>query len=167
MTQSAKYGLILTMSYSLVDEMSELTDFLNETRGLTFSEGTTANKINLIFHDEVALAGGANHTKNFHDGTLTNKVGQTITMDIFKGIYVKNKSTDSTLIIGNSGANGLALFGAVAHTIVLQPGGEWIFLAPDASGVDCSVNADLKFEHGNEGASAPGYDLIAVGVDSP
>jgi len=167
MTQSAKYGLILTMSYSLVDEMSELTDFLNESRGLTFSEGITANKINLIFHDQRPLADAGNETLNFHDGTLTNKVSQSITMDIFKGIYVKNKSTDSTLIIGNATTNALAIFGAATHTIVLQPGSEWIFLAPDASGVDCSVNANLKFAHGGEGTSAPGYDLIAVGVDSP
>lgn len=167
MTQSAKFSLNAIMSYSKTEEMSTLTDFLNKVFGLTFGEGTGANQINLIFHDEIDLAAGANHTKNFHDGTLTNKVSQAITMDIFKAIIVKNNSTDSTLIVGNSGANALALFGAVAHTEVIQPGGLLVQLAPDASGIDCSVNADLKFEHGNEGASAPKYQLIVAGVDSP
>ena len=162
--QSAKFNIGLTMAYSLMEEMSELSDYLNQSRGATFSEGEWANQINLIFHDQRPLGDGANETLDFHDGSLTNKVGQTITMDIFKGLFVRNNSTDSTLILGNAASNQLELFGAGTHTLVLQPGGDFMFLAPDADGVDCSTNGKLKIIHGGEGTSAPKYDIIAVGV---
>lgn len=163
--QSAKFNIGLTMAYSLIEEMSELSDYLNQSRGATFSEGEGANQINRIFHDQRPLGNGANETLDFHDGSLTNKVAQTITLDKFKGLFVKNNSTDSTLIVGGAASNQLALFADVTDKEVLQPGGEKLFLAPDADGVDCSTNAKLKFEHGGEGTSAPKYDIIAVGVD--
>lgn len=164
--QSAKFNIGLTMAYSVIEEMSELSDYLNQNRGASFSEGEGANQINLIFHDQRALGDGENETLDFHDGSLTNKVSQAITMDKFKGLYIKNNSTDSTLILGNAGVNDLALFGAAAHTLVLQPLSEITLLFPDADGVDCTTNAKLKITHGGEGSSAPKYDIIAVGVDA-
>jgi len=161
---SAKFNIGLTMASEIIDEMSKLSDYLNQSRGVTFTEGEGAGQINQIFHDQRELADGANETLDFHDGSLTNKVQQAISMDKFKAIYVKNNSTDSTLIIGNAASNQLALFGAVTHTHVIRPGGDCLLTAPDADGIDCTTNAKLKFEHGGEGTSAPKYDLITAGV---
>lgn len=164
---TGQFQMALVMLYSVVDEMSTLSDTLRETRGVTFAEGTGLNQINLIFHDERALGDGANETIDINDGSLENKVGQSITIDIFKALYIKNKSDDSTLILGNAATNQIGLWGAAAHTQVLQPLGEVLILAPDASGVDVTTNAKLKIEHGGEGTDAPGYDIILAGVDSP
>lgn len=164
MTLSAK---IIINPYAIddnVDELSRLIDTLNLARGVTFGQGEGANEVNMAFHDLVPLANAANHTKNFHDGTLTNKVGIPITMDKFKALFVKNLSTDADLTVGDSGANSLALFSAAAGAIAIPPNGEWVFLAPDANGVDCSADADLKFALG-AGSSAPGYELVTFGVD--
>jgi len=165
MSQSIKCGINIVAAYSLVEEMSELTDYLNKTFGLTFSEGVGDNQINLVFHDERPLAKGAteNPVIEFHAGELTNKVGQSITMDRFKFLLVKNNSTDSTLIVGGD-ANNLAIFAEAADKEVIQPLGVKLFLAP-VDGINCETDAKLKMEHGDEGTSAPKYSLIAAGVD--
>ena len=167
MTQSAKFLLNAIMSYSKTDEMSTLTDFLNQTFGLTFSEGVGDNQINLIFHDERPLAKGVteNPVIDFNDGSLTNKVSQAITIDKLKALLIKNNSTDSTLIVGGD-ADNVPIFGLPANTEVIPPLGVKLFLAP-LDGVDITADSKMKMVHGDEGTSAPDYQIIVAGVDVP
>lgn len=165
MTVSAKFQINLVMSYSKEDELSVLTDTLNKTRGKTFSHGVGADQVNLVFHDTRPLADGENETLDFHDGSLTNKVGEDVTIDKLKAIYIKNNSDDSTLIIGNAASNQLALFGLATHTGIIEPKGDFLWLAPDVDGLDITSNAKLKFLHGGEGTDDPDYDIIIAGVD--
>lgn len=164
MTLTAKITINPYMVDDNLDELSRLIDTLNLNRGITFSYGENANQVNMVFHDIVPLANTANHTKSFDDGSLSNKVGIPITLEKLKVIYVKNLSTDADLTVGDSGGSAIPIFGAVAHTIVIPPGGEWLFIAPDVNGVDCDPEGDVKFALG-AGSSAPGYELIVMGVD--
>lgn len=149
-----------------LDELSRLVDTLNLSRGITFTQGVGANQVNMIFHDQRTLADAANETLAFNDGSLTNKVGISITMDIVKAIYIKNTSVDADLIIGNA-TLPMPIFGSGAHTLNLPPGGEFVFIAPDANGVDITSNDELKFEHDGTGTDNLIYDLIVMGVDTP
>ena len=146
------------------EELSTLTDVISKVIGVTFALGTGANQGDGFFHDSVPLAQAANHTKDFTDSSLTDKLGEAVNFSKLKAIAVKNNSTNSTLIVGATGANQMAIFGANTERIVIQPGGVFVYICPDSSGLDISVNAKLKFEHGNEGASAPDYDFMILGV---
>ena len=134
MTLTAKITINPYMVDDNLDELSRLIDTLNLSRGITFSYGEGANQINMVFNDILDIANKAKHTKNLHDGTLTNKVGIDLTLDKFKVLYVKNLSTDADLTVGASGANSLAIFTDVSDAEVLPPLGEKVFIAPDASG---------------------------------
>lgn len=166
MTLSSQLGISVVATDDNTVELSRLVDYLNLNRGKTFSEGEGADQVDMVFHDTRPLADGANETINLHDGTLTNKVGISITMDKLKMLYIKNNSADADLIIGAAGVNAIALFGTPAtETLNLPPKGEFVFLCPDANGVDISVNADLKLEHDGTGSDPLNYDIVAYGVD--
>lgn len=169
MSKSAEIKLNLIIRDEETDELSTLSDYLNKQYGVSFAQGVGANQINMIFHDQRALAKGANETLDFHDGSLTNKVNESITMDIFKVLIVKNNSTDSSLEVGGAATNALGLFKDASDIEVIPPSGHRLFFAPDASGVDCTTNAKLKIARTNEGADPDSmkYDLIALGVDTP
>lgn len=166
MTLSAQMKFTIVATDDNTDELSRLVDYLNLSRGVTFSEGEGANQINMVWHDQRSLADGANETLDFHDGSLTNKVGVSITMDKIKALYIKNNSSEASLIIGGAVANQLGLFADGADKLVLPPGGELPFIAPGASGVDCSSNSDLKLEHDGTGSSELVYDIVVFGVDT-
>lgn len=165
MTLSGRMTMSIVVTDDNTDELSRLVDYLNLSRGVTFSEGEGANQFNMAFHDQRSLADGANETLDFHDGSLTNKVGVSITMDKIKALYIKNTSTEASLIIGGAAANQLGLFADGSDKLVLPPGGEKLFIAPGASGVDCSSNSDLKLEHDGTGSSELVYDIVVFGVD--
>ena len=167
MTLTGKIGINpYAMDDNLV-ELSRLVDTLNLSRGINFTEGVGANQINMIFHDQRTLADAANETLAFNDGSLTNKVGVSITMDIVKAIYIKNTSSDATLILGNATSNAILLFGSTTHTHLCKPGGEFVFIAPDINGLDVTTNDELKFEHDGTGTDDLIYDLVVMGVDVP
>jgi len=165
MTLSGKFGLELVATDDRSEELSRLVDYLALSRGKTFSEGEGANQIDMVFHDQRDLDDGANETLDFHDGSLTNKVGISITMDKLKALYIKNGSTEASLIVGGAAATQVGLFADASDKLVLPPGGEFAFIAPGASGVDISTNSDLKLEHDGTGSSSLTYDIIVFGVD--
>ena len=163
-------GKLAINPYAMDDhlvELSMLVDTLNLSRGITFTEGVGANQVNMIFHDQRTLTDGANETLAFNDGSLINKVGIAITMDIVKAMYIKNTSSDAALIIGNATANAMLLFGATTHTHLCKPDGEFVVIAPDANGIDITSNDELKLEHDGVGTSDLIFDIIVMGVDSP
>jgi hypothetical protein len=166
MSLSAKMSINPYMQDDAVSELSRLTDTLNLSRGITFSEGVGANQVNMVFHDQRTLTDAANETLAFNDGSLTNKVGISITMDILKALYIKNTSTEADLIIGNA-TNPMAIFGAGTYTIEIKPDGEWVYVCPDVNGIDITTNDELRLEHDGTGTSDLIYDIIVLGVDSP
>lgn len=166
MAITAKIGINPYCVDDNLDELSRLVDTLNLSRGITFTQGVGANQVNMIFHDQRTLTDGSNETLAFNDGSLTNKVGISITMDILKAVYVKNTSVDASLILGNA-VSPIGFFGAGTHTAVIKPGGEWVFVCPDVNGIDITTNDEIKFEHNGVGVDNLIYDLIVMGVDSP
>ena len=166
MSLTAKMDLTVQATDDNTVELSRLVDYLNLSRGKIFSEGEGADQLDMVFHDERTLADAANETLDFNDGSLTNKVGISITMDKLKAIFIRNTSTDASLKIGAAASNQLGLFADTSDILVLPPGGDFLFIAPDASGVDISSNAKLKFEHNGVGSSNLVYELVVFGVDT-
>lgn len=139
---------------------------LTNTLGPSFTDGTGANEVEVLYFATNALADAANHELDFLDGSLEDAYGDAITISKLKALYIKNLSTSANLLIGAAAATQLGIFAdGASDKLSLPPLGEFFWSAPDATGLDTSVNAHLKFEHDGTGDSAPGYDIIAVGVD--
>ena len=163
---TANLALNMTLTYTKTTDLGTVPYTLNLGRGKTFTNGTGANKAEVLFDDQRTLADGASETLDLRDGTLTDALGVAVTMDILRALYIKNGSTDAGLLIGGAVATPVALFGDSATDILtLPPGGEFLFIAPNATGIDLTTNADLKLAHNGVGSSTLTYDIIVVGED--
>lgn len=164
---AATFAAAVSAVVSKVEELSTLTDVLSETGNSTFAFGTGANQADGLYHDEDSLANPAGTvTLDFTDSSLSDKLGEAINFSKLKALYIQNTSVDATLDIGGVGANAMPLFNVNTEILVLQPGGIFVFICADASGLDISTNAKLKLTHGGEGADPVVYQIVALGVQT-
>jgi hypothetical protein len=164
---TAKMRLMVNIRYSIDRDIATTVHQITEDLGITLTNGTGANKGDVCYDDTITIAdGGSDSTLVLNDGSLTDSLGVALTMDILRGMYLKNNSTDAGLIIGAAAATQLAIFGTPAtDTLLLPPGGEFFWTAPDATGLDVTTNDTLKLEHNGVGSSTMDVDVILIGED--
>ena len=165
-TLATTVGASISSTVTKQDELSTLTDVLSQTYNATFAKGTGANQADSVFHDQRTLADGANETLDFTDSSLTDKLGEVINLSKLKALAIKNGSSEADLIIGGAASNQLPIFADGTDKLNLPPGGRFIFISPDANGVDVSTNAKIKFEHDGTGSDPLVYDISVVGVQT-
>ena len=163
--QKSIITLSLNIMHTKASDLNTLKDEIVLSRGLTLANGTGANQADTVFHDNRTLADGANETLDLNDGTLSDQFGDAVTLDILKTIYIKNNSSDASLLIGGAAATQLGLFADGTDILTLRPGGEFFMTAADANGIDTTTNPDLKMAHNGTGTSSLTYDIIVIGVD--
>jgi len=165
---SARFNLAMTLSGDNSDvatsELGIATDQLSLARGAALANGAGANQANVEYHDIVAVPTGAGGiTLAINDTSLKDAFGVGLEIDKLKAIYVKN-NTGGIVTLGAAAANQLAIFGTPAtHTLILRPGGEFLWTAPDADGLAVDGTKDeLKIKHDQAGTQ--NVDLIIAGV---
>jgi hypothetical protein len=164
--QACNFGVVLYALQQLDVELSILTENLNLARGQNFADGVLTENVNLIYDDEGSIGDGASVVLNLHDGSLTNKLSQSIAIDALKAIYIKNTSVDAGLVVGG-GTTPLLLFSDPSDKIIVKPGGTLLLIAPNVTGWDITTNCLLKLEHDGVGSSALIYELVVAGVNLP
>ena len=162
---TAKFTLNMSLQQTKTLDLNTVRDTVSLNRGPSLTDGTGDNQADVMWHDKRTLADGATETLDIQDGTLTNAVGTAVTIDILKVLYIKNKSSDANLEIGGAPTTDIRLFKVTGDILTLPPGGEFLFSAPLASGVDTTTNSDLKMTHDGTGTSSLDYEIIVVGVD--
>jgi len=165
MALTSKWDINFKITYTGSKDLANPTQQLTLSRGMTLTDGAGADKGDVMFDDQRTLAEGANETIDLHDGSLTDSLGRAVTFDIVRRIYIKNGSSEASLLIGGAAATQLGLFNDTSDILKLPPGGEFLMTAPDATGIDVTTNAALKFEHDGTGTSSLTYDIIVVGED--
>jgi len=153
-------------SIGRTDELNILTSAISEAFGLTFALGTGANQANGMYTDTNTLADDASITLDFSDSSLSGPLAEAIDFAILKALVIKNDDSAAGLIIGNAAATQLGIFGSGTHTLLLPPGGVFIWTAPDATGLDVTTNDALKLTHDGTGAATLSYDIVALGVQT-
>lgn len=160
----AKMILNILIDYTSDKDLGIATYPLQINRGITLTNGTGANKGTTLYDITYTIADGGNEEIQIADGSLTDSLGQAVSFDILRGLYIKNNSEDATLIVGAAAATQLAIFGTPAtDTLLILPGGENFWTAPNAAGLDVTTNEDLKLVHDGTGSSTMDVDLIIVG----
>ncbi|MGD8499091.1 MAG: hypothetical protein PVJ86_00495 [Phycisphaerales bacterium] len=165
MALTAKMDLNLNLTYTATKDLGTVTHTIALSRGKTYTNGTGANKAEIVFDDNRTLADAASETLDFQDGSLTDSLGTAVTIDIVRAVYIKNNSTEASLLVGGAVATVFGLFADDTDILKLRPGGEFFCTAPDATGIDITTNSDLKLEHDGTGTSSLTYDIIVVGED--
>lgn len=129
--------------------------------------GTAANQVNVIYADTITLTDGSNTTISMYDsGTYLDIFNRDLTMTALKLLYIKNRSTDSTLLVGGGASLDLLIFADTSDIIKVPSGGIFLYVNPSAAGVDITTNKNLKIADDGTGAAGNKYiDIIAMGLD--
>jgi hypothetical protein len=106
------------------------------------------------------LAAGGTETLDL-SGVLADAFGTSIVPASVKGMIIRNRSTDCSLLVGGAGSNGFTKFvGGATHQVKVWPRGFAAFSAP---GGDMTVVAgtgdQLLMTAGSEGTSGVSYAI--------
>lgn len=127
----------------------------------TFEDGTTANKIDIIYAAQRTVNSASNDDIDLA-GALSSALGSTITAAEVVAIMIVNQQKDGTanttnLTIGNGSNPYSGFVGAAAHTVgPIRPGGMFLIMNPDATGLGTVTagTGDILRVANSSGASA-------------
>lgn len=131
------------------------------------TDGTAANKADLVFRDQRSLNASTSEDLDLAGG-LTSAYGAAITFVKVKMLYVKAKSTNgANIVVGGAAANQFINWvGDATDKVVIPPSGCLMVAAPiDGWAVTANTGDILKIEN-TDGAAAATYDIIIVGTSA-
>ncbi|MCK5601961.1 hypothetical protein KAR91_08835 [Candidatus Pacearchaeota archaeon] len=128
--------------------------------------GVGANQCNLLYHDTITLASGANTTLDlFASGSLVDAFGNALTMAAIKFLFVRNNSPDSTLNVFGGVSLDLLIAQATSDIVDVPAGGFFMWTGPTAAGIVTSTNKNLYLSDDGAGAVSITVDVVAMGLD--
>lgn len=167
MTLSAKFvtSLVATLTNPL--DLSTPDDSLDYVKRITLANGTGANQGNMMWHDQRTLAASATEDLDLA-GSLTNAFGATQTFARIKAIIVYAATGNTNNVnVTRPAANGVPLFLAAGDGIPVRPGGLFMWISPDATGVAVTAGTgDLLTFTNSAGSTSVTYDVILIGASA-
>lgn len=169
----ATTSLTATVKVGVNADLQNVLDLVTATSPLasnttySFTNGTGANKARTIFSDQRTLTASSTEDIDL-SGALTDAMGQTITMTKMKAFVVKAASANTNnVVIGGNPSNGFPMYGVFADTtdaVSVKPGGMFVYVSPDASGVGVSAGSADTFKIANSaGSTSVTYDIVVIG----
>jgi hypothetical protein len=135
--------------------------------GADLTNGTGANQASKMYVAKRTLAGGANETLDLA-GSLTDQFGSTITFTAVKGLKISllTDTTASSILVGNTGANGwLGLFNATTDAVKIRNGYSFAVFGTDAAGMAVTAGTgDLLKVLNQDGANVATYTILVYGI---
>jgi len=132
---------------------------------MSWSYGTGANAVNVVYADSVTFGTGANTTLEINGGTLLDVFTRTLTLEAIKFVYIKNNSAAGGLEVLGTAVTALDICKDKTDIILVPPGGTFTWTDPTAAGTDCSANFNLKLLDDGVGGLAANVDVIIMGLD--
>lgn len=131
---------------------------------VSLTNGTTANKADLIFTDQRTLVASATEDLDLA-GSLTDAFGAIITMVEVVAVYIEAAAENTNNVVVGDATSPVPLFGGTSPTFSVKPGGFFFAAAPNASGmftVGAGSTDDLKIT--NSGAlTSVTYKVVIIG----
>lgn len=133
----------------------------------TFTTGDEADQANLAFAEQRIIGATSNDDLDLF-GSLKDPFGDIINFARIRVMYIKAASANTgTIQIGNAAGNVFdSWVGASDDSIILNPGGAFMLLSPDATGYTVGNGASDLLRIRNNGASSGTYDIVLVGADA-
>ena len=129
-----------------------------------WGSGVTANAADLLFSDERTLAASATEDLDLA-GELTDAFGATVTMaEVVAIIVIADAANTNNVVLGDATAP-VPLFGGTNGTHAVKPGGVFVAVAPNASGlftVGAGTTDDLKVANSSSGTAVT-YKIMVFG----
>ena len=158
-------SVVLDTLYQSTLDLSTSNDAMKVEQTEYLTDGTTANKADVIWHDTRSLNATSSEDLDMA-GSLTDAFGNTVTFVDVKGIFIRNKTTTSTyeLAVGGASSNQFINWVGDSSDIVnIGAGGCLLLTAPvDGWAVTASTGDLLKINNANAGAVS--YDIVIWGT---
>jgi len=149
---------------NLSTKLKATLDALSIETKIKWTFGTGAKQSNVLFHEKLTIAQGANQTLNLYDsGTLKDVFGNALTMEAIKLLYVFNRSTTLDVSLF-SGTAGLLIMSGTTDKYVLKPDCSHLWQCPTAAGIVTTTNKNLRLEV-SAGSGSAIIDVVAMGND--
>ena len=132
----------------------------------SLSDGTGLDSADRIFSDTRTIAASATDSLDL-SGSLTNAYG-TVTFARIKAILVKAATGNTNNVnVTRPASNGVPLFLAAGDGIPVKPGGAFLWVAPDATGVAVTASTGDLLDLVNSGAgTSVTYDIVILGASA-
>lgn len=166
-------ALSTNMRLSLKSTLSSALDLVTSRAPLDYSStidlasGVGANQADKIFADTRTLAASATENLDLA-GVLSDPLGASLTFARIKAILVKAASGNSNNVnVIREATNGVPLFLAAGDGLAVRPGGLFLWVAPDATGVAVTAGTGdlLTFTNSAAGSSVT-YDVVIIGASA-
>lgn len=167
-------ALTSSISLQLNAVQSSALDLGTVTYPLTYKQlfdwanGTGADQAQAIFTDTRTLAASTAEDMDLN-AALTDALGASFVLTKLKCLIIKAAAGNTNdVVIGGAPTNTFTLAGLFADAtdkINVKPGGMFMWVAPNASGIAVAAgSADtIKIANSSSGSSVT-YDIIAIGV---
>lgn len=135
-------------------------DVINVGNKQSYTSGTGAYQVSLVFSHQGTLGGTASVTFNLKSGVLSDNLNNALTFSKWKLVKFMNLSTTHTnaCCLGSTGANNI-LMAVKIDKVYCYGRGEFFHSVP-INGVTCASILQIK----NNSANAITYTLLILGV---
>lgn len=157
----------LTGTVTKAFDLASATVPLKYETSYVLANGTAANQADLIWHDQRSIAASATDSLDLA-GVLTDPFGVTITFARIKAVLVKAASANTNNVnVTRPATNGVPLFLAAGDGVPVRPGGTFLWIAPDVTGIAVTAGTGDLLDIVNSGAgTSVSYDVVVVGASA-
>jgi hypothetical protein len=136
-------------------------------KNFNLTDGVGAGQIDRMFSDRRTLAASGTEDLDLA-GALTDSFGLAVTFARIKLIYVAALAANvNDVNVTRAAANGVPLFLAAGDGLPIKPGGAFMWVAPNATGVPVTAaTADLLTFTNAAGGAPVTYDVIILGASA-
>jgi hypothetical protein len=158
-----KLDASLTSALDLVTAAAPLA-INNRTR---LTSGTGLGAADMLWSDTRTLAASGTEDLDLA-ASLTGPVGGTLTFARIKLLYVTALAANTNNVnITRPAANGVPLFLAASDGVPVKPGGSFLWVAPDATGIAVTAaTGDLLTFTNSAGSTSVTYSVVIIGASA-
>ncbi|QFT69610.1 hypothetical protein FIU93_22685 [Labrenzia sp. THAF35] len=130
---------------------------------LQFTDGTTANKADLVWADTRTIAASGSEDLDLA-GELTTAFGDTLAAAEVVGVMVTADAGNTNDVVLGDATAPVPLLGGTNPTVSVKPGGVFVLFAPNAAGqftVGAGSTDDLKVANSSSGTAVT-YTIIVL-----
>lgn len=165
--------LSTNMRLDLKSTLSTALDLVTSRAPLAYSStidlasGVGANQADKVFADTRTLAASATEDLDLA-GVLSDPLGAALTFARIKAVLVKAAAGNTNNVqVTRPAANGVPLFLAAGDGLAVRPGGLFLWVAPDATGVAVTAGTgDLLTFTNSAGSTGVTYDVVIIGASA-
>lgn len=161
---SAQISLSIAALLSGSLDVESVSSRLAQHFSASFADGAAAGQASRLWSDRRTLASATSENIDL-SGVLVDAFGAGISLTKLKAlILVSDPANTTALTLGNV-TNGIVGFlGAATQSIVINAGGMFMIVAPDAAGYAITAATADLLKVANAAGAAATYDIFIIGA---